>query len=370
MVAPNFLADLCIYILTWNVATKHPKDVSLSRALSINATTCRNSASLQQNVFLPDMYVIGFQEVSTSAVSQIMDTFYDDDWTLKVQEELAIEGYVKVGSEKMQGVVLNVWTLPEHYINIGSIEGEYTRTGFGGFYGNKGAVSIRMSLYGAGVTFLVAHLAAHDDHLQERIGDYNSIVNKHRYKTNNYHRIFDHNVVFWFGDLNFRLVGAESSEEIQRKIEDGGLVELLPYDQLIRVRASGQAFGLLHEELPRFAPTFKFKIGTQKYNSHRRPAWCDRILYRVQDFNYSGILLNVKQINYLSHPEYLNSDHKPVSAEFHMTITSKDDSTTPFALHKHTHGGVGQVRYSAILLPFQLLLCLLYRPLFSRFLFY
>lgn len=345
------LADLCIYILTWNVATKYPKDIDLSNALSTNSTVCSSKINSHDSLYLPDIYVVGLQEVNTSPWMQVINTFRQEEWNLKLQEKLSEMGYVNVGSERMQGIVLNVWILPEHYIHIHNIESQYTKTGLGGFYGNKGAVSLRMSLYGTGVCFVVSHLAAHDEKLQERINDYNHIVNKHQYTTNNYRQIFDHDLVFWFGDLNFRLNGDDSSKWIQNQIADGKLMSLLASDQLFRVRLAGKAFGLLNEEVPTFPPTYKFVPNTNKYNSERRPAWCDRILYRVQP-NYPDVELKLKQLTYISHPDYLISDHKPVSAQFRFTIFT-DGEKTPSELYLITHGSAHEVRqYSALMLIF------------------
>lgn len=53
----------------------------------------------------------------------------------------------------------------------------------------------------------------------------------------------------------------------------------------------------------------------------RRPAWCDRILYCVNSHNYENVTLKADQLSYKSHPSYLLSDHKPVSAEFNIKVS-------------------------------------------------
>jgi inositol-1,4,5-trisphosphate 5-phosphatase len=61
----------------------------------------------------------------------------------------------------------------------------------------------------------------------------------------------------------------------------------LAVDQLTAVRSSGEAFSELDEQRPTFPPTFKYKVGSRDVlDGKRRPAWTDRILYRVNTTNY------------------------------------------------------------------------------------
>lgn len=72
--------------------------------------------------------------------------------------------------------------------------------------------------------------------------------------------------VFWFGDLNFRLAGNDSPEDVRALVEANKLNELLERDQLVLVRRDNKAFQNLEERLPEFPPTFKFKEGTSNYD--------------------------------------------------------------------------------------------------------
>lgn len=58
--------------------------------------------------------------------------------------------------------------------------------------GNKGAVSVRFSTYGNSICVVNAHLAAHDNKLNERVEDYHQIVNDHKYHVKRSKNIFSH----------------------------------------------------------------------------------------------------------------------------------------------------------------------------------
>ena len=63
-------------------------------------------------------------------------------------------------------------------------------------------------------------------------------------------------------------------------------------------------------------------------NCRRRPAWTDRILYRVNSYNYedANVELSLDAFNYQCHNDemYRNSDHYPVSQEFKISIFGKE----------------------------------------------
>lgn len=77
------------------------------------------------------------------------------------------------------------------------------------------------------------------------------------------------------GDLNFRLVEEyeRTPEEIDRAVKKGDLEELFQFDQLRYVMRRGEAFSELNENEPRFPPTFKFEVGTNKYD-YKCVRWC------------------------------------------------------------------------------------------------
>ncbi|GAB0097552.1 inositol polyphosphate 5-phosphatase K [Sergentomyia squamirostris] len=312
----------CVHIVTWNVSTRYPEGVALHSLLGLNTNPDHDGD-------LPDFYVIGLQEVNAQVQNQVIGLFKEDPWTMKLKEMLRDRNFVVVKTEQMQGLLLMVFTRKKHLLHLRDIEAEYTRTGLGGIWGNKGAVSVRMNIYGCTVVFLNSHLAAHDHMLDERVEDYQKIIQEHHYHVKTREHIFNHDYVFWFGDLNFRLTGEATSspEDIRAEVKKDNLNELIQKDQLLLVMTQKRAFGDFIERLPAFPPTFKFEPGTQEYDMKRRPAWCDRILYRVSDRKYNNVKLLAKQNSYKSHPAFSISDHKPVSSEFNIKVVKKPAET-------------------------------------------
>ena len=60
------------------------------------------------------------------------------------------------------------------------------------------------------------------------------------------------------------------------------------------------------------------------FRRKRKPAFTDRILFRIKDENLHKLI----QSNYASHPDYLQSDHKPVSSLFTIKIRKRGEDVT------------------------------------------
>ena len=61
-----------------------------------------------------------------------------------------------------------------------------------------------------------------------------------------------------------------------------------------------------------FNPTYKYFPMSNEYNTSRKPAYCDRILYKTKDYNKVDTYL------YKSIDDVLESDHKPVKGIFNI----------------------------------------------------
>ncbi|XP_043667490.1 inositol polyphosphate 5-phosphatase K-like isoform X1 [Vespula pensylvanica] len=307
-----FLLLLRIYFVTWNVATKYPVQ-DLHQLLNVTRGNLKS---------LPDMYFIGLQEVKAQPQNMVLDIFFQEDpWTKSFREVLKDYDYVKIRSQRLQGLVLNMFCLRKHITHLRMVEAQYTRTGFGGMWGNKGAVSIRLNIYGVSICVVNTHLTPHDHLLTDRIADYNTILREHSFSAPDTSNILFHDYVFWIGDLNFRLHGEDlTATDIDLLVKKNQLNLLLERDQLKLVMRNGDAFAELNENVIEFPPTYKFEFASQEFDLKRRPSWTDRILYKVNADVYDDVTLSALQLNYKSHSNYIQSDHKPVTGEFDITI--------------------------------------------------
>jgi endonuclease/exonuclease/phosphatase family metal-dependent hydrolase len=127
--------------------------------------------------------------------------------------------------------------------------------------------------------------------------------------------ILDHEICMLNGDLNYRIDSMPRNSIIEA-VRTNKLAKLLERDQLLASKRKNPGFRLrTFIEAPiTFAPTYKYDVGTDEYDSSekkRSPAWCDRVLYR-------GVGI-VKQFEYRRH-EVRASDHRPVSASFKLRV--------------------------------------------------
>ncbi|XP_004550065.3 inositol polyphosphate 5-phosphatase K isoform X3 [Maylandia zebra] len=330
-----------IHIVTWNVATAEPSEDATS-LLQLDAQPP------------PDLYVIGLQEVNATPVRFITDLISEDSWSHVFTNSLAPRGFVKVTSVRMQGLLLLLFAKQIHLPYIRNIQTTYTRTGVFGYWGNKGGVSVRFSFYGHMICFLNCHLAAHMNNALQRVDEFEYILETQDFDIYDTPQIRDHKVVFWFGDLNFRIAD-HGLHFLRSSINSGRLNLLWGKDQLIMMKKK-EAFLQEFEEGPlNFKPTYKFDRNSDTYDTStpktwlglngkkRKPAWTDRILWRIKpkplpseeddekaststDEEQDEYPVLVTQDKYTSDMSYGVSDHKPVIATFSLELRKVFDT--------------------------------------------
>ncbi|XP_033955472.1 inositol polyphosphate 5-phosphatase K isoform X2 [Pseudochaenichthys georgianus] len=319
--------DKCrLHMVTWNVATAEPpEDVASLMQLDVQPPT--------------DIYVIGLQEVNATPVRFISDLLVEDSWSHVFMETLAPRGFVKVTSVRMQGLLLLVFAKQMHLPFIRNIQTTYTRTGIFGYWGNKGGVSVRFSFYGHMVCFLNCHLAAHMNYALQRVDEIEHILEKQDFDITDTPHVRDHKVVFWFGDLNFRIAD-HGLHFLRSSINSERLNLLWSKDQLTMMKKNEPFLQEFEEGPLNFKPTYKFNRNSDTYDTSgkkRKPAWTDRILWRIKpktlpsedDDDQASMStvdeteeypLLVIQDKYTCDMSYGVSDHKPVIATFSLEL--------------------------------------------------
>ncbi|XP_009674199.2 inositol polyphosphate 5-phosphatase K isoform X2 [Struthio camelus] len=307
-----------LHVVTWNVGTASPPpDVT---------------SLLQLNSLGPamDMYVIGLQEVNSRITNFLSDLAFDDPWSIFFMTVLSPLGYLKLSSVRMQGLLLLIFVKYVHLPFIRDIHTQYMRTGLYGYWGNKGGVTIRMSLYGYTVCFINCHLPAHMENTEQRLDDFEKILEM-QFEGENVPSTLDHDILFWFGDLNFRI--ADYGIHFVRESINNRRYNLLWEKDQLNMAKKKEAFLQDFIEGPlQFKPTYKFDLYSDVYDTSekkRKPAWTDRILWRVKNLcqhtsKESELseeqTISVTLNNYISHMSYGISDHKPVTGTFGLEM--------------------------------------------------
>lgn len=230
--------------------------------------------------------------------------------------------FVRIVSKQMVGIYISVWVCRKLRRHINNLKVSLVGVGLMGYMGNKGSVSVSMSLFQTRLCFVCSHLTSgHKEGDQEkRNSDVHDILHRTRFSSTMVAKqaqtIPSHDRIFWFGDLNYRLNTPDA--EIRELVAIERWDELMNYDQLINELRSGHIFDGWKEGLINFPPTYKYEINSNRYvgenaregEKRRSPAWCDRILWFGK---------GIRQLSY-QRSELDLSDHRPVSSIFSVEV--------------------------------------------------
>ncbi|XP_038058902.1 phosphatidylinositol 4,5-bisphosphate 5-phosphatase A-like [Patiria miniata] len=306
------MAELSIVVCTYNVATLDPPKELLNDLIWLHTSEA------------PDLYAVGLQEVSSKPHEVIQSTLSDDPWTEAISTCVCEKGYVMVSSIRLQGIVQLLFARMVHLPFLRDIQTDFTRTGLGGTWGNKGAVTIRLDCYERSLCLINTHLAAHMENWADRDKEYHTIVTSQTFSHPKTPTVLDHDYIIWFGDLNYRIEDL-SVDVVKFLSTPKKLHVLLEKDQLKLSMRRGQSFEGFREGPVAFIPTYKFDFQTDDFDTsakQRPPAWTDRVLWKVHP-KHAGEETDfcVTQMAYRSHGNVKWSDHKPVSAEFRLGVS-------------------------------------------------
>ncbi|KAM7266471.1 hypothetical protein ACFE04_004368 [Oxalis oulophora] len=224
--------------------------------------------------------------------------------------------YVRILSKQMVGIFLTIWVRRGLHRHIQNVKVSTVGVGIMGYFGNKGSISVSMSIYQTLFCCICTHLTSgeKEGHQLKRNADVQEIHRRtlfHSMSGIGHPRSnYDHDRIIWLGDLNYRInLPYEMTKQL---ISEQRWSKLLHHDQLAQELRKGHVFDGWSEDTINFAPTYKYEMNSEKYYGEdpkagrRNPAWCDRIL------SYGN---GIKQLSY-TRSELNISDHRPVTATY------------------------------------------------------
>ncbi|EGY17591.1 type I inositol-1,4,5-trisphosphate 5-phosphatase CVP2 [Verticillium dahliae VdLs.17] len=341
--------DIKALVMTWNAGASTPHSL---RYADQDATFIRN---LLQSSDSPDILIFGFQELvdledKTATAKRFFKSKKKEgsdqermshqyrDWRDFLMKSLddhmpRHDLYHLLHTATLVGLFTCIFVKSSLRDRIRNLSASEVKRGMGGLHGNKGAIVVRFLVDDTSMCFINCHLAAGQSQANSRHNDIAAILetpllpaerdpNK---RIDSYTGggdgtlILDHELCVLNGDLNYR-IDTMSRDTVVMAVKQNNLAKLLERDQLLVARRRNPGFRLrAFEELPiKFAPTYKYDVGTDDYDTsekRRSPAWCDRLLYRGRG--------RIKQLDYVRH-EVRVSDHRPVTGRFRFTVKRID----------------------------------------------
>lgn len=319
------LRDLKFWLGTWNVNGKKI-DENINIWLT-GSVTGKPTA---------DIYVVGLEEMvdltATTVVLEAQSQKRAGVWLEMVSNALNRgakndeTSYVLIEHQILVGVFLCVFIRKSLRDRVTDVMTTTAATGLLGMMGNKGGAAIRMKLMDSTVCFVCSHLAAHRENVAGRNADFHKICDNIRFKTEDEtFGILDHQLIFWIGDLNYRITSDVPTLRVFDYARDD-LDYLLKKDQLKVSQRAGLAFEEFTEPEVKFPPTYKYKKYTTQYDKKegkkcRAPAWCDRILYKTGD---GASMDDIEVLTYDHIMKLSGSDHKPIFCEMNVRVKEYD----------------------------------------------
>lgn len=252
-----------------------------------------------------------------------------------IQSDKKFHKYVRIMSKQMVGIYISIWVRKRLRRHINNVKISLVGVGLMGYMGNKGSISVSMSLYQTRFCFVCAHLTSgyKDGDDERRNSDVIEILKRTRFSSvsdpDQPQTIPSHDRIFWFGDLNYRINMTDA--EVRKLVAVKKWDKLLFKDQLCKELGTGRVFEGWKEGVINFPPTYKYEVNSDRYvgenpkegEKRRTPAWCDRILWLGK---------GIKQLSY-GRVDSRMSDHRPVSSVFSVKVEVFDPNKLRRALN-------------------------------------
>ncbi|XP_042013607.1 type II inositol polyphosphate 5-phosphatase 15-like isoform X1 [Salvia splendens] len=167
------LENVKIMAGTWNVAQGRAAPDSLISWIGSSAADV-------------DIVVVGLQEVEMGAGFLAMSAARETmglegssagQWWLDMIGKMLDEGstFSRVGSRQLAGLLISMWVRNNIQGHVGDVDVAAVPCGLGRAIGNKGAVGLRMRVYGRVMCFVNCHFAAHLEAVNRRNADFDHV---------------------------------------------------------------------------------------------------------------------------------------------------------------------------------------------------
>ncbi|CAI2732473.1 unnamed protein product [Schistosoma spindalis] len=270
-----------------NSTINHPKNRKISIFIGTWNVNGRNGSNLNLDDWLippegqppADMYVLGLQELDLRlkviTLNKTSSSGPEDLWIQQLEEALggllkppnskcnvvcqneteSIKsfaahwfqytggGYIRIRRVRLAGIMMIVYISAKLSIHLrhDEISQHIVPTGVLNVMGNKGGVCLRLTIFNTSLCFVNCHLAAGKEKIDRRNQDFKEIVRKmsllfpinpKRFPFPMKKSYFSvHDVIFVFGDLNYRITDLDS-DNVRRLIRQNNYVSLLKNDEL------------------------------------------------------------------------------------------------------------------------------------------
>ncbi|WOH01712.1 hypothetical protein DCAR_0521097 [Daucus carota subsp. sativus] len=271
------------------------------------------------------------ENVDSPCITQCSPMMYNGSTSMDRNRQQASTRYSLVASKQMVGIFLTVWVRSDLRDDVHNMKVSCVGRGLMGYLGNKGSISISMSLHQTSFCFICSHLSSGQKEGDElrRNSDVLEILKKTRFPQvhaletdKSPQTVLEHDRIIWLGDLNYRI--ALSYRSAKALVEMRNWRALLENDQLQIEQRRGHVFEGWNEGRIYFPPTYKYSNNSDRYagdnrdprEKRRTPAWCDRILWYGRGLH---------QMSYVR-GESRFSDHRPVYSIFLAQVESINPS--------------------------------------------
>eukprot|EP00756_Hemistasia_phaeocysticola_P003187 Hpha_TRINITY_DN12112_c0_g1::TRINITY_DN12112_c0_g1_i1::g.82142::m.82142/K20279/SYNJ; synaptojanin len=369
------LDSLLVRVCSWNVGEADPDECPPDRFRDWLLGGTEGIPSWSDRALnQPDVIAVGLQEVDMSCCSMLhacfgRQTTRGHSWQAMLHRVLTDgERYELLDSIQLGGLQVMLFAKgPQLLRRLGEVDVSTVPSGFcGGLCWNKGTTSCRIKIdamgpddKGVSICFVNSHFAAKAAKLERRNWEHDRVCDRTTFRAQP-RKIHDHDAVFWFGDLNYRLdmpkaqSGGKSRQEVKEALKQESLAHstapeklVLRCDQLADQINKGRVFGGYSEARIDFRPTYKVLPGQGKHDMRRQPSYTDRVLYYAKDTPETG-----DDAGRIQSPTARNRmsglGTSPYSPAPSLRMADKEGATNPSFVGAPTRPVVVCLEYSAI----------------------